>query len=505
MQIYQENGKKYTEDMNSEWDDFILNSFITSYENGSKTSFLLLIDLIEQKMKSGVVIDYTDSRAYFNSDIDQNNYSREIENISLERKYVQGNIPGVLFHEFGHFLFKTIRKKRLPENFSTIMTNSQNEMIKERKEEINKLLSHTLRMKKTLFEKSKTKAGSKIISSIFSSYIKDDLKKIFIKYMQENGYSKSLINIIINRFDSLDISILEELEIAEDQNLILDIITEYFMCDYKMAEDIINSIFAGDSSEYYYQENATYGGFGHPEEYYKHNKKETLNLQFNEGFANFVSLVLTGNKKLLDLLRSLIGEDYYKLFEKILLESACYGIPEEDKELREKIKSSLYHDNGKDLEKDTLKIENLTDEEIFEYLKYIGTSLFSLPMKVVGVKEENKHTKITTDEAILEFFKKEKSIEALEYEFEELSLTQKTLIIKSNIISNETKKTLVKWDLFRTFLNEKQYFTYVMSLLEKLEHHKTNLINSLLLIESLIEIKRTKGHELSEEDFRKAM
>ncbi len=493
-----------------EINDFFLESFISSYKNGSKLSFILLTNFISQKMKTGVTIDFTESSANFRNDIEIIHGIRDIKTIRLERKYVQEKAIGVLFHEFGHFLFNIVRNDELPDNFTTAMFNARNAMTYDKRDEVNELLAHTLRMKKKLNELARTKEGAKVIRELFGKFVKEDLKELFINYMKEQGYSESLINLIISRFDSLNIDTLEQLEIEEDRDLIFDVISTHYMGTYRMTEDFINALFAGRSEDYYYRENATYDGFGHPEYYYTHHLQDTQTLQFNEGFANFTSLVLTGNKKILDLLRSLIGDECYEIFESVLFETACFGIPEEDIELKERIRASLYHDTSKGLEADTEAVENLTDEEVEDFLRSIGSHLFSLPSKIIGKEEDSKWTPVTTvtiatDEHVIEFFKNKPISDLLHYEFENLPFQQKKLLIESDVISDEVKRTLVQTDLYKTFINEEKYFDYVIQLSNRLDNYHANPIKPLLLVEALIEIKRTKGQDLTEEDFRKAM
>lgn len=485
---------KYGRRQNQQLHDYVLNSFINSYRNGNQLSLLILLDLIDKDVE----LKYSEGSAYYQHGIYYENGIRNRKEVNIDPAYVPAESTSGIFHEIGHFLFDCISGNKTPDGYQNLSWGVRSEILNYKMDELNDFLALIQIAKGFLLNKIRAKESSSVMKSFFEQFIKGNLKDKLIEYMKQNGYSESLIQMINERFSSFTIDMLEELEQIDDIERLFAITSDKYIGEYQMFEDLINSIFGGET-DYVRPENSKNGTCGHPVMYYF--TSDRYGLQYNEGIANFFAIVMSGNQELLDKLLEIIGHDAFLLFQNTLLEFALYGVPEEDIELREKIKNSLYHDSGRKLSSITEETKQLKEEDLIVLLKKLDSSFYALPKEVLGVDEDEEEKDKKEEQELLSSFN-ENDLEKIKMVFTELSFVQKRKILESPAFTMEYKSELVSYDLSKTFMEEAKYSEYLQKLLNRLKKYSSDNIESLLLIEAFIEVKRTKGFD---EEYRKAV
>ena len=473
---------------NEELKKFILDSFISTYNKNHKTGLLLLLNFIDYSRNNSVTLENTSysEEAFFSEDrLDSNFLFSNDHTISIPKSTVSVGDKSVLFHEFGHYFFRIVANKKHPKEYEALIAPAQDHIMGDGNKKTNDIQLEINEIVNILTDKFQDKSIAELLQKILYIYISKNIKENLIDYMKRQNYDESLIKMIEERFSEFDIQELTDVAKYDEIKGIIHKVTAQYLGGYYCYEDLINSIFGGSIS--YLDVGKVDRTTIHPTYYYNGN----MNKQFNEGIANFVSICLLGNAEALKLLKELIGNELYEVFEEMYLSFALSGISEDDIELREKIKQSLLYDSGINLKDIKTQVQNISRDDLIKYLSELSSRLFTEPKR--SIQESVSYSESDSD-FIKNFttnknnLSEEELLEQRIYVYMKLTKEEKETIIKLDSLDIKTKQELIRHDAKELFWSNDEDVSAMNSLLDKLFIINTDVLSIFQLIENIREI-----------------
>ena len=275
--------------------DMIENSSATEEEKKAMIKYLQEITLKKQVFKSS--------------------FSPKSNTITINEELM---IYPILAHEYGHYLYEKIKEEDLIQTFPSIEKEAQDHFSKLYIED--SLIDNYKRKSKHFYQETYQKEENKFLETLNSLFhqnsfdalatllektiryeyrIKDDLKET------QEAISMEMQR-ILNTYEEKEILsyIYFQYGVVMIQNRTIRAYAETFEPrGYGMFSDLCMALFKGN----YYTSDLF---FCHEKAYYE---KEDNAL--NEQFANFVSLRLNKNQEMLEILRYVLGKEYYDFLE----------------------------------------------------------------------------------------------------------------------------------------------------------------------------------------------
>ena len=263
---------------------------------------------------------------YFDPDNGAFSDSHISGSISLGADVISGNQKGVVYHELGHTLHGAINDSSVPSNYMDVKKSVYNHMsenpsfVKDCMEYINNAQSLAYSDAEIYFDTNLSADAVKQVQNTNWDEVVNNYRSC--------GFSEDQIAIFLNADAN---NLYENIRINEVCKIADTIQREYGV---DAVSDIIGSIYNGKKRFAVLDKNGNkvyLGGdttYSHDIDYYTTKKdndgkvirKRTINeineISFHEQMANYVSLKLADNKDHLNMLRSLLGDDWMQMMEK---------------------------------------------------------------------------------------------------------------------------------------------------------------------------------------------
>ena len=470
---------------------FVFDSFMFSFEHGNKTGALLLINFINYARSYGSEIlpsRYLEEAFATGETNIAFTYSKS-QTLAFPKLLTSSCGFPVALHELGHYMFRTVYNSNYPKEYDTAIETAKERILGAKKEELNTLFEQICIVRNMFVDKTNSAGIDETLQKIILSYLKDTLKPNIIDYMRKNNYSEAATRFIEKHFDKLTIDSLTNVGAYDEIESIIHALTYTDMGEYFMFEDLINSIFGGEIT-YIDPSKEIDRTSGHPVSYFNDDKKT----QFNEGIANFVSISLMGNKELLDKLRSILGEELFGIFENALLDFACYGIPEEDVELRTQIKEQLHFDSGRSLNTTARKYESLIEEDMIAILNNHQDTMFANTKKAsngnmfyYSTASTDNYLDIFTSNPLNlpehELLDSRKSV------YIRLSQDEKEEVMELKELDLHTKQELILYDVVDRFKYNIENLSAIYHLVNKLFMIDTDILSIFAIVRQFEELE----------------
>lgn len=227
-----------------------------------------------------------------------------------------------LSREFGHCLFDVVNDGTLPDNWNTIVRQARETSSNE---DIMGMVGDELyEVRKICFEKA-TKIYEdklmqsqgitiseyeKVLADQYSKLLKETSPTVLRNKLKQMGYADDIIDKVskgIIRSDKL-----AKAHINKNVYLMADLLHKRDYGEYCAISNLIDAVYGGKGVDL--NGNTIKSTYGYGSKYYD---SAPENAAFREIIANFTALKVNGNKKMLDDLKRMFGDDFYNLMESV--------------------------------------------------------------------------------------------------------------------------------------------------------------------------------------------